>query len=261
MSAIRFEGEMARIQRALAQCHDAVVRRTTVLQALQPITGETILEVGCGGGFYAYEVAPCVGSSGRVCAIDISDDQINAARERCVELGWVECQTMDVLDMSYADASFDAVYSVQVLEYVSAVDDALRQIVRVLKPGGRLVVYSTNWSSIVWYSPNHERMKRILEAWDQHAPHANLPTTLSARLRDMGIQPLGQQAVPILNRSFHQNSYSYWIARAIKLFAVGRGLIDEAEVNAWMSELDALEEQGTYFFCSTPIITQAIKLR
>jgi ubiquinone/menaquinone biosynthesis C-methylase UbiE len=251
---------MARIQRALAQCQDAVVRRTTILQALQPIPGGTILEVGCGGGLYAYEVAQCVGSSGRVRAIDISDDQINAAREQCANFDWVDCQTMHVLDMSFADTCFDAIYSVHVLEYVPAVDDALRQIARVLKPGGRLIIYATNWSSIVWYSHNHERMKRVLEAWDQHAPYTDFPTTLSARLRDVRLQPIKQQAVPIMNRSYHQNGFSYWLARGIRLFAVGRGLIDQAEIEAWMSAFDALEEQGAYFFCFTPIITEAIKL-
>jgi arsenite methyltransferase len=90
MTNISFGDEMARLQRALAQCHDMVVRRSVVLEALNLRTGEKVLELGCGGGFYAYEAGQFVGSTGHVTAIDISADQIGAARERCVELPWVE---------------------------------------------------------------------------------------------------------------------------------------------------------------------------
>ncbi len=251
---------MARIQRALAQCHDSVVRRTSVIQALNPRRGEQILEVGCGGGFYTYEVAQSVGTSGRVCAIDISDDQLNVARERCADIGWVELLKDNVLELSYADAQFDAVYSVQVIEYVPSVDDALRQIARVLKPGGRFVIYDTNWSSVVWFSRDRQRMKRMLDVWNEHCPHTDLPAMLPARLRAAGLRPLHQQPVPVLNMSYHQNSYSYWAAQFISKYVVGQGAIDQAEADAWSGEFDALEDEGAYFFCSTPVLTEAIKV-
>jgi len=92
MSTLTCTDDMARIQRALAQCHDMVLRRSRVLEALQLRTGERVLEVGCGGGFYAYEAAQCVGPTGRVCAIDLSADQITAAQSRCAELAWVNCR-------------------------------------------------------------------------------------------------------------------------------------------------------------------------
>ena len=68
MSTLTFTDDMARIQRAVAQCHDLVLRRSRVVEALQLRTGERVLEVGCGGGFYAYEAAQCVGPTGRVCS-------------------------------------------------------------------------------------------------------------------------------------------------------------------------------------------------
>ena len=86
MSTLTFADDVARTQRALAQCHDMVVRRSAVLEALRLRTGEQVLEVACGGGFYAYESTQCVGATGRVCAIDLSADQIAAAKARCGEL-------------------------------------------------------------------------------------------------------------------------------------------------------------------------------
>jgi ubiquinone/menaquinone biosynthesis C-methylase UbiE len=260
MTTITFDNEMGRLQRALSTCHDSMIRRTTVIQALNPRKGEHILEVGCGGGYYAYEVAQCVGPSGRLCAIDISDDQLNVARERCADLDWVEIEKASALDLPYEDASFDAVYSVQVLEYVASVDDALREIARVLKPGGRLIIYATNWRSVVWYSRDHQRMSRILEAWNAHCPHSNLPTTLAARLNAAGLMALQQKPVPLLNMSFHPNSYSYWASQFIKRFVVGDGLVEQTEADAWSDEFDELEQEGAFFFCYTPILTEAVKV-
>ena len=56
--------------------------------------------------------------------------QIEAAKERCAELPWVECRLGNLLEMPYEDAAFDAVYGVQVLEYVSDLDAALSEIRR-----------------------------------------------------------------------------------------------------------------------------------
>jgi protein-L-isoaspartate O-methyltransferase len=55
MSTLSFSGDMARLQRAIAESHDLVVRRGTVLEALNLRTGERVLEVGCGGGYLTYE--------------------------------------------------------------------------------------------------------------------------------------------------------------------------------------------------------------
>lgn len=69
---LRFENDVARMQRALAQCHDLVARRTAVHAALNLRSGERVLELGCGGGDYTYEAAQFVGPAGRLCVFDVS---------------------------------------------------------------------------------------------------------------------------------------------------------------------------------------------
>jgi ubiquinone/menaquinone biosynthesis C-methylase UbiE len=260
MAALKFDDEMGRIQRALAECHDMVLRRSTVLETVNARTGEAVLEIGCGGGFYAREVAKMVGPSGRVCACDISDDQIASARERCAEFSWVECETANALELPYGAGEFDAVYCVQILEYVSDVNDALSEIHRVLRPGGRVVNLATNWDSLVWHSEEPERMKRVLAAWDEHALHPNLPAGLLARMADVGLNPLGQVAQPVLNTSYNENSFSYWLAKMISAFVAGHRAFKAGDAKSWLSEFDDLEGKGAYFFSSTPVITEAIKI-
>jgi arsenite methyltransferase len=174
--------------------------------------------------------------TGRVCAIDISPDQIRAAQERCTEFAWVECRTADVASAPYGDAQFDAVFAVQVLEYLVDLDAGLSQIHRMLRPGGRLVVVATDWSSAVWHSEDAPRMRRVLTAWEPHKQCLNLPSILATRLRRAGMQPLRQTPIPVLNTSYNPASASYWIARSIRSSVVGRQNVTEEEAAEWFDE-------------------------
>ena len=260
MSAMTFSDEMARIQRAVAQCRDIVLRYSQVLEALQLRRGERVLEIGCGGGFLTFEVAQCIGPTGDVRAIDISADQIAAAKNRCAELPWATCQVADALSLPYEDGTFDLVYGHQVFEYVTPLETALSEVQRVLRPGGRCAIVATDWNTAVWHSEHPERMQRVLTAWAAHSPTPNLPSILGAQLRQAGLEPLRQIPIAMINRSYHGHSFSYWVSRLIKVFVVGRQIITEAEAEAWLHEFDELERQGAYFFCSMPVLTEAVKV-
>ena len=108
MNTLSFTGEMARLQQAITETQDIVVRRGAVLEALSLRTGERVLELGCGGGHLAREAAQFVGATGQVCAVDISPDQIVAAQARCADLAWVECRIANIAALPYADDAFDA---------------------------------------------------------------------------------------------------------------------------------------------------------
>jgi ubiquinone/menaquinone biosynthesis C-methylase UbiE len=211
-------------------------------------------------GYYAYEAAQFVGPTGRICAIDISSDQITAARARCTGLAWVECREADIAAPPFGDAEFDVVFAVQALEYLADLDGALRHIHRMLRAGGRLVVVATDWSSAVWHSENAERMQRVLIGFAPHTPCRDLPSILAARLRRAGIQPLRQTAIPILNTSYNRASFSHWVAQVIRPFVVSRQNVTQEEAAEWFNEFAKLEESGAYFFCITTVLTEAVKV-
>ena len=224
-------------------------------------TGERVLEVGCGGGFYVYECGRLVGTKGRVAAIDLSADQIAATRERCVELPWIECQVANALDLPYGEAEFDAAYGVQVIEYMVDFGKALREIYRVLRPGGRFINLATNYNSIVWHSEHPERMRRVMSAFFAHAPYIDLPAILSPALRKAGFQPIRQRAVPIVNTSYTENSFSTLVAKMIASYVVGRGAVTSEEANNWIAEFAALEERANTFTQRPRLLPRRSKFR
>ena len=259
MTNLVFEGEMARIQHGFAQCHDLIIRRSIVLEALNLRSGERVLEQGCGGGYYTAEIGRFVGAKGRVAAIDISADQIAAAADRCAGMPWVECRIANAVELPYEDSEFDAVFGVQVLEYIGDFEKALSEAYRVLRPGGRFLNFATNWSWLLWYSRYPKRMQKMLDAFAAHAHHPDLPIVLNATLRRVGLQPIRQHGVPIINTSYNENRISVWFARAVAHYARSRGVLNEGEIDAWLAEFPEQDVRGEFFFSTMTVLTEAVK--
>jgi len=100
-----------------------------------------VLEIGSGSGRYALEVA---GSTGcRVLGVDINEPAVANANRLAAEQNLAERVRFEKCDASrplpFGDASFDAVFSNDVLCHIPGRDKLLREIYRVLQPGGRLV--------------------------------------------------------------------------------------------------------------------------
>jgi len=109
---------------------------------LEPRPGERILEVGPGVGIYALPIAAALGARGTLEALDIQGEMLAALARRARAAGVTNLITAegDAQRLPYADASFDAAYLVGVLGEVPDLSLALRELRRVLKPDGRLVV-------------------------------------------------------------------------------------------------------------------------
>lgn len=255
---MEYQGETANIQRRLAETSDLYRRRLAVLNAMSLRPGEHVLEVGCGGGLLLPVMAAAVGSTGRVTGIDVSTDQIDAARKACAGLAVVEAAIVDVNDLPYADASFDVIACIQVIEYLEDPAHALRELRRVCRPNGRIVVFATNWDTMFWNGPDPDQTLRIATAWREHAPFPNLPADIGPFLADAGFRMVSQAPVTIVNNAYHEDAFGYWIARLMANYIKGKDWLPASDVDAWIDRLASAQEEGRFFFSSTPILTVAV---
>jgi len=245
---LRFDEALARRLESLYVTADAARRRCLASTLLALRSGERVLDIGCGPGFLAQEMAASVGPDGSVVALDASEPMLALARRRCRDQPWVGFQAGDAARLDFADAAFDAVVSVQVHEYVARIDEAIAEIGRVLRSGGRALVVATDWGTAAWHSSDPGRMARVLSAFDLHLAHPHLPRRLGALLGKAGLRVLRCEPFVQLNAVYDPNTYSGGMIDLIRGFVVGRRAVSSEEAAAWAEDLRDLGRRDEYFF-------------
>jgi ubiquinone/menaquinone biosynthesis C-methylase UbiE len=248
VSGTQFDDETSRRVEAVYLTPDVVAQRRQVLEALKPAIGEHVLDIGSGPGLLAYEIAAAIGPMGHLSGIDASGAMVAMAAKRCACQSWAEFRTADAAKLPYPDHSFEAAVSTQVYEYVPDVPAALRELHRVLRPGGRAVIMDTDYGSLVINTEDPARMARVLAAWDEHFAHAHLPRSLSRQLREAGFNVRDRTAIPMFNPEFEDNTFGKGMLTMMASFAPGRKGVTQSEADAWFAELAALGKEGKFFF-------------
>jgi ubiquinone/menaquinone biosynthesis C-methylase UbiE len=132
----------------------------TALIELKP--GETVLDLGSGGGIDVLLSARRVGPTGKAYGLDMTDDMLALAREnqRQAGVGNVEFLKGEIENIPLADGSVDVVISNCVINLSADKSRVLREAFRVLKPGGRFAV-----SDVVVRGEVHEQVRKSMLLW------------------------------------------------------------------------------------------------
>jgi arsenite methyltransferase len=248
MSQLVFDDRLAAQLETLYRTRDVLRRRRLVREALQAGPGDRVLDVGCGPGFYVAELASQVGPTGSVTGVDASPPTLALARRRTEDHHNVSLHLADATALPVPSGAFDAALSVQVLEYVTDLDAALAELHRALRPGGRLVLWDIDWSTVSWHSTDPARMARVLAAWDGHLADPCLPRTLAARLRAAGFTGVGAEGHTFATIELTPDAYGAAILPLVERYVAGRDGITEDEAAAWAAEVGELGARGEFFF-------------
>jgi arsenite methyltransferase len=247
-SQLVFDDSLAVRLEKLYHTRDMLRRRQLVRAALAAAPGERILDVGCGPGFYVAELLEEVGTEGSITGVDVSPQMLAVASRRCEGHSNVTFHEAAATSLPVDDASFDAAFSVQVLEYVPEVDIALSEMHRAVRPGGRVVVWDVDWATVSWHSADPDRMDRVLRAWDGHLTDPSLPRTLAARLRSVGFDDVTVDGHAFVTSENTPGAYGAAIIPLVEDYVGGRGGVTVDEAKEWAAEQRVLGERGDFFF-------------
>lgn len=129
-------------QRFWVEAPHPIISRDRLRSVLRPELGERILEIGVGTGYYTLDMAEWVGPEGTIETFDLQQEFLDHVGRRAGERGLANIKPTqgDATALPFEDDSIDAVVLTAVLGEIPDPVAALRQIERVLKPSGRLVV-------------------------------------------------------------------------------------------------------------------------
>lgn len=163
---------------------------------LKLVEGQRLLDVGCGLGEAALALADDLGTTGEVVGVDVSAEMIrvaqaNADAARCQ----VRLSVGDACALDEPAGYFDAVRSERTLQWIAEPLAAIGEMIRVVRPGGRVSLIDTDWSTLAIDVGDTDLASRVREAM---RTERNRPSNIGSRLHELvrtaGLTPLARTA-------------------------------------------------------------------
>jgi arsenite methyltransferase len=256
MSQLVFDEKIVEQLEVVYRSRDILRRRKLVYEALGAEPGDRVLDVGCGPGFYSRELLDQVGPEGSVTGVDQSPQMLAVAKRRSEGFGNAAFEEGAATALPVEDSAFDRALSVQVLEYVADVPRALAEMHRALRPGGRVVIWDVDWSTVSWHSQDPDRMARVLEAWDEHLANPLLPRTLAASLRAAGFEDVRIDGHAFATTELSPETYGGATLPVIERYVGQQG---SSDVDAWADEQRALGQRGEFYFACMQLCFSGVR--
>ena len=143
--------EMAASLEGRAQAPDQLQVNAALMSVLAPSIGEYLLEVGCGSGVLCRLIAPSIIPGGKITGMDISPEFVRIAQANAISAdlsGSIQWGAGQAEVLPFQDASFDGVYAARLLLHVSDPQAVLKELVRIVRPGGRVVVMDWDFETL-----------------------------------------------------------------------------------------------------------------
>lgn len=242
----RMETDLAEMKRGL---HDL----------LEVGAGDLVLDVGCGIGGDVRALAERVGPTGRVFGIDNSQALVDQARAHQANRRLpVEFHVADAHQMPFPEAAFDASRGERIMMHVPDPVQVLREMVRVTRPGGRVLVADPDHGMWAPDVRNRTLARTVLHWWFDQITNPWIARQQLANFVDAGLRDVTTLARPIVLRTLDAATAMTGIAYAARA-AADAGVISAKERDEFDSELRTADAESRFFMCGVIIVTLGSK--
>ncbi|MGH9000502.1 MAG: methyltransferase domain-containing protein [Acidimicrobiia bacterium] len=215
--------------------------RALIGDGLRLADGHAVLEVGSGLGIDALEWARRVGPTGRVVGVDLSAAMVAEATRRADGLGLgVSFAVGDACRLDFPDASFDVCRTERVLLYVPDAAQAISEMVRVTRPGGRVSVFDVDFNTLLIDHPDRETTERAVRTLRDSVADGCIGRKLPRLLTEAGLAEVSV--------SGHTLFFPFEVVEVVfgdlLAAATQRGEFTHEQLTSWWKHLRHRQEEG-----------------
>ena len=157
-------------------------------------------------------------------------------------------EVSDAASLPFDDASFDACRVDRVLQHIADPAPAIREMARVLRPGGVLVAYDNDWETLTVDAPNRLLTRTVLNAWCDRFPSGWIGRRLVPLFSQVGLCDVVTNPKTLVLRELDVADKLYCFFATVAQLAEA-GVVSHEDANAWSDGLRAAAGAG-HFFCS-----------
>ncbi len=211
--------------------------------------GQVVLELGCGSGLFLPGLAEKVQPTGRVVGIDHSDVLIEEARKNASATPYaaiIETQVADAYKLPYPDGHFDAAHCERVLMHLEDPTAALRELARVVRPGGAIVAAEPDWAGFRFDHPDQETFQYVYRRALRFR-QSDIGLTLNRRFAEAGL--VGRRLSPIVGLSTTfavMRMYNLQLEPAVEAL-LAEGQLPADRLRDVVPALERASADGTYY--------------
>jgi ubiquinone/menaquinone biosynthesis C-methylase UbiE len=222
-----------------------VARRTFELMDLRE--GQSVLDVGCGTGVLLPGLAEVVGARGSVTGLDHSAAFLARAHRRLRDAGLDERVRLvhgDALAVPFAGGTFDVTHAERVLMHLPEPDAAIREMVRVTRPGGRVVSAEVDTRAVEYDQPDRELFELILQVSASQIRNPSMGIEVRRRFIEAGLEDVTVVVVGDVETRMDDEEVTEY--RRVGRELVEVGVVEAARVDAAMEHLVRTNDAGIY---------------
>jgi SAM-dependent methyltransferase len=228
---------------------DLVASKRQIRDLLPLKAGDRVLDVGCGTGADLVALAPRIGPNGSAIGVDNSASMIAEARRQVAGTDLpVAFREGDIQQLPFSDSLFDAARAERMLQHVPDPSRAVRELVRVVVPGGRVLLAEPDHGMWAPDVSHPEVTRAILTFWFDHITNPWIGRQLPNLLRQSGTEETGATLVPLVLTSLSVASSVTGLAMAAGR-AAQAGVVTESEARNWDEELKERDAVGEFVLC------------
>jgi ubiquinone/menaquinone biosynthesis C-methylase UbiE len=229
------------------------------LERLAIKEGDHVLDVGCGIGLQAHEMARLAGVSGRVVGTDLSEMMIEISKNRTDGSGLpLEFYTADALVQPFPDASFDCLRTERVLMYIKDTAAVLREFKRLLKPGGRVVIFDFDWDAMIIAHRDQELTRRIVRYGADSFPRGRVGAELFRLMKEVGFGDVAVKPSSYAGDNLVLHNVTRRVYEGIVQTGVLNGVFTGDEIAGWWEAIERYSKEGNLFVAFPGFIVSGV---